>query len=103
MNFWVTDDALIQAVFIPEAGSGSARWASTPQAFSQRDRAEVRVTRASSVIIEPSNPDPSPVWDPAQISVSRPGVHVSYTRKEGSEDQYTVQVQADDPEITCCL
>ena len=93
------DDALIQAVFIPEAGSGSARWASTPQAFSQRDRAEVRVTRASSVIIEPSNPDPSPVWDPAQISVSRPGVHVSYIRKEGSEDQYTVQVQADDPEL----
>lgn len=93
------DDALIQAVFIPEAGSGSARWASTPQAFSQRDRAQVRVTRASSVIIEPSNPDPSPVWDPAQISVSRPGVHVSYIRKEGSEDQYTVQVQADDPEL----
>ena len=93
------DDALIQAVFIPEAGSGAARWASTPQAFSQRDRAEVRVTRASSVIIEPSNPDPSPVWDPAQISVSRPGVHVSYVRKEGSEDQYAVQVQADDPEL----
>lgn len=93
------DDALVQAVFIPEAGSGSARWASTPQAFSQRDRAQVRVTRASSVIIEPSNPDPSPVWDPAQISVSRPGVHVSYIRKEGSEDQYTVQVQADDPEL----
>ena len=93
------DDALIQAVFIPEAGSGSALWASTPQAFSQRDRAQVRVTRASSVIIEPSNPDPSPVWDPAQISVSRPGVHVSYVRKEGSEDQYTVQVQADDPEL----
>ena len=93
------DDALIQAVFIPEAGSGAARWASTPQAFSQRDRAEIRVTRSSSVIIEPSNPDPSPVWDPAQISVSRPGVHVSYVRKEGSEDQYTVQVQADDPEL----
>ena len=93
------DDALIQAIFIPEAGSGSARWASTPQAFSQRDRAQVRVTRASSVIIEPSNPEPSPVWDPAQISVSRPGVHVSYVRKEGSEDQYTVQVQADDPEL----
>ncbi len=93
------DDALVQAVFIPEEGSGAARWASTPQAYSQRDRSEVRVTRASSVIIEHSNPDPSPVWDPTEISVSRPGVHVSYVRNEGNEDQYTVQVQADDPEL----
>lgn len=87
-----------QAIFIPAAESGVARWASAPVQY-QRDQEPVQVTTASEELVPETPVEPAPEWDAAELPVSDPGVTVNITPVPGAEDDHTIRIQAADPTL----
>ncbi|RRD51821.1 hypothetical protein EII12_07270 [Buchananella hordeovulneris] len=87
-----------QAIFIPDADSGVARWASAPVRY-QRAEEPVQVTTGTDELVEETPAEPAPAWDVDELPVSDPSVNVSITPVPDDEDEHTIRIQAADPTL----